>query len=167
MTMNFKLSIFCLMALLFVSNAQAQIIGGSTEAVVQKNKPVIKAEVSISDAKKTVSDKAVEIQDVVESTEEPAPTAMTPEQKAEIDIEAKKNLNFQLKRQNVRDRKDFIQVMTTNEKIQKRRAALLEGKTEEEAFKAAQEVEAPDINPASDRQMEQYRYQKAGLVDEK
>lgn len=163
--MNLKKSIFFLTALLFWVNAEAQMLGNSTESVVSKDKPAVKSDTIKSNEKKPVPDKAAEISERVEPVET-VPSVMTPEQKAEIDIAAKKNLKMPLKRQNLRDRKDFIQVMTTNEKIQKRRAALLEGKTEEEAVKAAQEVKIPDVNPASDREMEQYRYQKAGLIDE-
>lgn len=154
--------LYILPAILLICNAQAQVIGGSTAAVVQKANSVTKNEKKLAAPLNTATTPAVE-----ETEEEPAPVAMTPEQKAEIDIEAKKNLRMPLKRQNLRERKDFIHAITTGEKIQKRRQALFEGKDEKEALKAEEEVKAPDINPASNSQMEKYMYEKAGLTNEK
>lgn len=149
-------------AVLLIGNVQAQVIGGSTEAVVQKPKTVVKVEKAIA---APVNTAAKQVADEPET--EPAPVAMTPEQKAEIDIAAKKSLKMPLKRQNLRERKDFIQAMTSGEKIQKRRQALLEGKDEKEASEAEEEIQTPDVNPASNSQMEKYLYEKAGLTNEK
>lgn len=154
--------LYILPAILLIGNTQAQVIGGSAEAVVQRPKPAVKVEKTVAKPLNTATIPAVE-----ETEEEPAPVAMTPEQKAEIDIAAKKNLKMPLKRQNLRERKDFIQAMTSGEKIQKRRQALLEGKDEKEALEAEEEVKVPDVNPASNSQMEKYLYEKAGLTNDK
>lgn len=162
-----KISLLLLpLAMLIYDNACAQMIDGSTSAVVQRPKPVV-AQPAPSQpaavAAKKISEEDVKA--VIDGLETP-PVAMTPEQKAEIDLAAKKNLKMSLKKQSVRDRKDFIDVMTSAEKVQKRRAALLQGKSENEAAQAEAEVEKPAINPAQDSEMEQYLYQKAGLVNE-
>lgn len=97
-----------------------------------------------------------------DAKEEPA-VVMTPEQKAEIDSKAKKNMRISVKKQSVRERKDFIDVMTSSEKILARRQALRNGQGKAAASLAEAGVKKPDFNPAADREMEDYLFEKAGL----
>ena len=156
--------LFLALAALTAVKADAQMIDGSTAAVVQRPKLIVKTEpAEAATVQKGTSEE--DVRAVLESIDTP-PAAMTPEQKAEIDLAAKKNMRTSMKKQSLRDRKDFIDVMTSAEKVQKRRAALLEGKTDNEAAEAENEVKEPEINPAQDAAMEKYLYQKAGLANE-
>lgn len=103
---------------------------------------------------------------VVEEKKE-APVKMTPEQKAEIDISAMKDIKKSIKKQSARDRKDFVDALTYSEKMLKRRAALVDGKTEKEATEAEDEVKKPNLNVASDSDMEEFLYKKANLSHDK
>lgn len=156
--------LFLALAALTAAKADAQMIDGSTDAVVQRPKPIVKTEpAEAATVQKGIREEDVKA--VLDAAETP-PVAMTPEQKAEIDLAAKKNMRTSMKKQSLRDRKDFIDVMTSAEKVQKRRAALLEGKTDNEAAEAENEVKEPEIDPAQDAAMEKYLYQKAGLANE-
>ena len=155
------------LALLITGNASAQIINGSTAAVVQHAKPTAVTETSAATETSAPSGSRLVSREEVEAliaAEQPA-VAMTPEQKAEIDVAAKKSMRNSVKKQSVRERRDFIDVMTNAEKIQKRREALLNGQTEAEAVRAEAEVEKPTFNPAQDSAMEQYLFEKADLSE--
>ncbi len=95
------------------------------------------------------------------------PVKMTPEQKAEIDISAMKDIKKSIKKQSVRNRRDFIDSLTHSEKILMRRKALLEGKSEDEVAKDEKKVEKPDVFLSSDRDMEEFLYKKANLSYDK
>lgn len=145
-------------------NADAQVFNNPEKTTVKRistsaevNQPTV---VSNSVATKGVS--AEDVNAIIEKAKLP-PTEMTPEQKAEIDLAAQKDIRLSVKKQPIRERKDFITSLVTNEKIKQRRQALLEGKTEEDAMKISEEVEKPDINPAKNSEMEQYLYERAGL----
>ena len=163
--------LWCGLALLITGNASAQIINGSTEAIVQRSKPASSSVAEVSSASSTSETSASsprlvsreEVEALI-AAEQPA-VAMTPEQKAEIDVAAKKSMRNSVKKQSVRERRDFIDVMTNAEKIQKRREALLNGQTEAEAVRAEADVEKPTFNPAQDSAMEQYLFEKAKLSE--
>lgn len=155
----------CLAAIVSFGVAEAQIIGGSAAPAVQTPKLEKPAEPKADASAALQKAKEAQIQEIIDK--EKPPVAMTPEQKSAIDLPVKKNIKLSVKKQNVRERKDFIDIMTNAERVQKRRAALLEGKDDEEAQKAGEKVRKPDIDPEDTAQMEKYVYQKAGLIDEK
>lgn len=155
---------FVFFVLVIASNASAQLIGDTKKNDSAHKQPVIISEQQVNATTKTISVEASEVDILTE--EELPPVKMTPEQKAEIDNAAKKRLRSGMRRQGVRDRREFIDALTYVEKIQKRRAAMLEGKSDREVAEAEASVKKPDINPAIDSQMELYLHQKAGLVDE-
>lgn len=162
-----SLWLLCGVGMLFTGSVSAQMINGSTAAVVQHNKPTAAIEETSPAAVETKkSDVRLisreEAQALIEA-EQPAAATMTPEQKAEIDTAAKKDIRNSLKKQSIRERKDFIDVMTNAEKIQKRRAALKEGKTETEARQIEAKVKEPNFNPEQDSAMEEYLFDKADL----
>ena len=69
-----------------------------------------------------------------------------------------------IKKQSVRERKDFIDVMTSAEKVKARRQALAEGKSSSDVYLAEDAIKNPNINPAIDSEMENYLFEKAGLI---
>ncbi len=144
---------------LLIVEAQGQIISVSS-------KPVVSAASSQTDKTSTAAQterllNKEEIEALIKA--EPVAAAMTPEQKAEIDTKAKKNMLSSVKRQRVRDRKDFISSMTAMEKVIARRKALSSGQSIEEAALVEEAVEYPDVNPFSDKEMQNYLFEKAGL----
>ena len=148
---------------LFTDSASSQLFNNTAP----KNKVVVKEAPKVKDVepetlKQKVSQEEVE---AIINKEVPAAT-ITPEQKSEISLAAKKNMRVSLDRQSTRDRRDFIDVMTNSEKVQARRKALVEGKSIEEAKKIEDEVKAPEVNPKSDKDMEKYMHLKAGLLNE-
>lgn len=148
---------------LIISSANAQILNGSTSAVVQTASSQT-TKTSISEASNSQTERLLskeEIEALIKT--EPMAAAMTPEQKAEIDIKAKKNMRGSIKKQSTGERKDFIDVMTSSEKLIARRKALAEGKSSAEAAQAEDKIKSPDINPSSDKEMENYLFEKAGL----
>lgn len=145
----------CISFLIISGEAGAQIIGGSVNTTAS-----VETAASEDDARLVSKE---EIEALIAA--EPPAAAMTPEQKAEIDSVAKKNMRHSIKKQSVRERKDFIDAMNNVEKIKKRREALLSGQDETAAKQAEDEVEKPDFNPAQDSAMENYLLEKANLAE--
>ena len=148
---------------LFTDSASSQLFNNTAP----KNKVVVKEAPKVKDVepetlKQKVSQEEVE---AIINKEVPAAT-ITPEQKSEISLAAKKNMRVSLDRQSTRDRRDFIDVMTNSEKVQARRKALLEGKSIEDAKKVEDEIKSPEVNPKSNTDMEKYMHTKAGLLNE-
>lgn len=162
-----------------ILNTNAQIFNGSTSAVVQHKEPQAlknipepenkasedtqalssETEADDDDGAKLLSREEIEALIKAEQPAEP----ITPEQKAEIELGAKKSMRTSIKKQSLRERKDFIDVMTSAEKIKARRQALVEGQDAESANIAENSIEKPSINPAVDKEMENYLFEKARL----
>ena len=161
---HFFISLLMLFAISSV--AKAQLFETPQKAMVNSPSIVTKTKKAVLPQK---AEKEVvvqeEIRPVIERVELP-PTEMTIEQKAEIDMVAKKDIHSKVKKQPVRERKDVIDSLVVGENILARRKALLEGKTEEDAAKVAEQIKDPEINPAVDTEMEKFLYQKAGLNNE-
>lgn len=152
---------------LFTDSANSQFFNNKAKTASYGGKVVVKETPRVNNAefenqKQKVSPEEV---DALINKEVPAAT-ITPEQKSEISLAAKKNMRVVLNRQSTRDRKDFIDVMTNSEKVQARRKALFEGKSVEEAKKIEDEIKAPEVNPKNDADMEKYMHLKAGLLNE-
>lgn len=85
--------LFLALAALTAAKADAQMIDGSTDAVVQRPKPIVKTEpAEAATVQKGIREEDVKA--VLDAAETP-PVAMTPEQKAEIDLAAKKICELQ------------------------------------------------------------------------
>ena len=148
------------------SAANAQLFETSQKTTV--NSPTIVAKTKEAVLPQKVEKEVIvqeETRPMIERVELP-PTEMTIEQKAEIDMVAKKDIHSKVKKQPVRERKDVIDSLVVGEKILARRKALLEGKTEEDAAKVAEQIKEPEINPAVDTEMEKFLYKRAGLYNE-
>ena len=169
---------------IFIDTVNAQIINGSTDAVVQYPIPsnvedtatIEQDEVGNTSSTSSNAEQENNLDDEAESrlltreeiealikAEQPA-IAITPEQKVEIESDAKKNMRNSIKKQSVRERKDFIDVMTSAEKVKARRQALAEGKSSSDVYLAEDAIKNPNINPAIDSEMENYLFEKAGLI---
>ena len=169
---------------IFINTVNAQIINGSTDAVVQyptssnveDTATIEQDEVGNTSSTSSNAEQENNLDDEAESrlltreeiealikAEQPA-IAITPEQKVEIESDAKKNMRNSIKKQSVRERKDFIDVMTSAEKVKARRQALAEGKSSSDVYLAEDAIKNPNINPAIDSEMENYLFEKAGLI---
>jgi electron transfer flavoprotein alpha subunit len=163
-----KTTLYILAAVfLFADSASSQLFDSKAKATTPKREVVVK-EVTVAKSGEPEIKKqkvtAEEVEAIINKTD-PAAT-MTPEQKSEIDLAAKKSMRVSLERQSTRDRRDFIDVMTNSEKVQARRKALLEGKSIEDAKKVEDEIKSPEVNPKSNTDMEKYMHTKAGLLNE-
>ncbi len=159
-----KALVYILVTFLFMDSAYSQVFGSKPRISGSEIKVPVKETSIVKDAVSNNKRQRISIEEVeaIVNKEIP-PTTMTAEQKSEIDLVAKKNIRVTLNRQSIRDRKDFIDVMTNTEKTQARRAALLTGKNVEEAKKVEDEIKTPQVDPKSDKEMEQYMHSKAGL----
>lgn len=150
-------------AFLFIScAADAQVLGSSNLQDVKTAETETISEGVVQDSPEGKLLSREEIEALIKS-EAPA-VAMTAEEKAEIDAKAKKNMRSSVKKQSVRERKDFIDAMTSSEKVVARRKALLAGQGKAGAAQAEDNVKKPDINPSQDKEMENYLFEKAGLA---
>ncbi len=147
-------SIVFMAAMLLSFMAEAQVLDSSSDKV------------SESIDKETVNTIVKSDISAVEEEKKTLPVEMTPEQKAEIDISAMKDIKGSIKKQSIRDRKDFIDALVHSERMLKRRAALVDGKTEKEATAAEDEVKKTNLNVSSDSDIEKFLYEKANLINE-
>ncbi len=149
--------------------AQAQMFGRVNNVATSKE-TISKPAVSTSVTEKAIKSNQDELKrqqinaelDAMLAEEVP-PTAMTAEQKAEIDSDARDDVHMSVRKQTVKDRKLFLGAMDSAARIQKRREVLAAGGNEEAATKAASEISRPQINTASDNDMEEYLFEKARI----
>ena len=154
-------------AFLFANSANSQLFNSKTKNTALKSKVVAKEASPTSNVKDENQKQKVSPEDVEAIiNKELSFATITPEQKSEISLAAKKNMRVTLDRQSTRDRRDFIDVITNSEKVQARRKALVEGKSVEEAKKLEDKIKLPEINPKNDADMEKYMHLKAGLLNE-
>ena len=103
--------------------------------------------------------------EVLEEETPPPPTTITPEEIVAFETDSKKSIRRGLKKQDRKDRENFIGVMNWQEKTMKVRELMLEGKSYKEAVKIAEEeVEIPLINVKKDEDMEKYIYEKGKFI---
>lgn len=170
-----KLAILSIAIIFFVLDSKAQIINGSTAAVVQHSRPkavenIVKVKKdkgntpsAEQESQKKQDTKVLSREEIEAMIKAERPlVAITPEQKAQIELEAKKRMRASIKKQSVRERKDFIDIMRSAEQIRIRRQALAEGKSIENIEDSVKET---SINPANDEEMEKYLFEKARLVE--
>ena len=119
---------------------------------------------------KNLSDEALAVEEgkvseVLEEETPPPPTTITPEEIVALETDSKKSIRRGLKKQDRKDRENFIGVMNWQEKTMKVRELMLEGKSYKEAVKIAEEeVEIPLINVKKDEDMEKYIYEKGKFI---
>ncbi len=155
---------------LFFVNAQAQMINGSTSAVVQHPKPTVVAEpVSVS-ANIAVPAKykptPEEVNAIIEAIEQEPPTEMTLEQKKEIEDDARESVQDGLQYLSIRQRKDMVDILELGQRKQRRREALAAGKTPEEVDKEMAEIKKPDLDFTDKKAMEKYVFEKMNLAEQ-
>ena len=154
--------------------AEAQLIDGSSETVVQHPKEaevqVAEPDPSIQKAEeakaKEEAEKEAEIQYLLKITDQPSPT-IEPERKVYLKNEGKRDIKDSVKEQkDDKIRRRMIDALTRGERVQKRRQALLEGKDRGEALKEAKKIKSPRLNIKDDMEVSEYVYKKVGLDDE-
>lgn len=160
-------------AVLGAGNVGAQLIDGSSEAVVQWEKPVEQP----IETQKPVENKAVqneedevaateeEIRELLEIKDQPSPT-IEPSRKVYLKSDGKREVKETVKAQKEeKERKRMVEAVSRIERVQKRRQALLEGKSREEAIRESEKVERPNVNVKNDLELSEYLYEKVGLND--
>ena len=127
------LSLFLLLA----GGAAAQVVDDSSNLMMQKNKRVVSKQtdepVVLTAKEPEISAKDKEVEAIIKSVEEKQPAEITPAQKSEITLKAKRSIRNNLRAQSVRQRRDFLTTLNVLDKKHKRQQALRDGKTEEEA----------------------------------
>ena len=150
--------------------AKAQLV--SLDGVTQKSETV---SVQKEDAKKTDTNTQVsentsadEVQAAdVENVEDvpPPPTTITPAEIAELEIASKKVIRLNVKKQNKKEREQFINAMTWGEKNLKMRELMKNGMSYNEAKKEVEKlVKAPQIDVKKDSEVEGYIYEKGNFL---
>ena len=137
--------------------------------VVEKvETPTVKAVLSATPQKEQPIQVGADKKDVdaLVNTPPPPPAEMTPEEKAAIDIKAKINLNTDIQTQTKGERQDTIEILTSSERLVKRRELIAAGKSDKEISEEIGLLKKPKINPAVDKEMREYLYKKAKLTDE-
>lgn len=151
-------------ALGLISSANAQLFNVAPKKIIKSSQEVPSAQPDNPNKVNISNEVIAPIPD--EEIVEPLPVTITPEQKAEINKKIKKNIKDVVKLQTIRNRRDFIDVMTSTEKIVSRRKALLEGKTYSVAKDLEKNIKVPNIDLKNDTDVEQYMYEKVGVTDE-
>ena len=171
-----KKILFLIAAALFAGagTADAQLIDGSSEAVVQRYKPEEKAVEGSQPAADEVAPEGEpedevateeEIQALLKIKDQPSPT-IEPSRKVYLKSEGKKDVKETIKAQKEeKDRNRMVDAVTRVERVQKRRQALLEGKNRNEALQEAEEIKRPKVNVKNDMALSEYFYEKVGLND--
>ena len=91
----------------------------------------------------------------------PPPTTITPSEIAEIELESKKQIRLNIKKQNKKDRERFVDSMTWSEKNLKIQELMKNGKSYSEAKKEVEAlIQKPQIDVKKDSELEKYIYQK-------
>ena len=157
-----KILFFIALCLVVVPSSWAQQLEGSVETS-QGQKFFVQA--TGEDSAPEGTQDSTKTGDEQEQTEEEnvLPTTITPEQKAEINIQAKKQTRGIIRTQKPRDRRSFLDALQMLDKKAARQQAMAEGKTDKEVEEAGATVKEPDVDPLNDKAMEEYMFEKVDV----
>lgn len=144
-------------------SVQAQHIDDSSNTIASSLKRIVPAEKTVSSNSSVQMQQPSETADIKEEPEEIPPTTITPEQKAEINIHAKRQTRGTVRVQSPRQRRSFIDVLQMLDRKAARQQAISEGKSDRDVEKAGEEIEKPKVNPLNDSSMEKYLYEQVDV----
>ena len=156
--------ILFLLILCFVAcPAWSQHLADSKKVTAEKPKFVVQTKQTTADAQQT--EKTTDSEDESEQTEaeEMPPTTITPEQKAEINLQTSRQNRGNIRVQKPKDRRIFLDALQMLDKTAARQKAIAEGKSEKEIEESAEKVKTPDVNPLDDRDLEKYLFKKVDV----
>ena len=115
---------------------------------------------NLKDAKDVAKDGGEKVDDVP-----PPPTTITPTEIAEYETDSKKLIRLNVKRQDKKERENFLRTMTWTEKNLKIRELMKNGKSYKDAKKEVENlVKVPQINVKEDSEVEKYIYDKGKFM---
>ncbi|MDD7312787.1 MAG: hypothetical protein PUH03_00310 [bacterium] len=172
--MKKEIFLITLLGAIVAVHAKAQLIDGSSEAVVQRPKEIEvqrkEPDPAVQEAEEAKAreeaEKEAEIRYLLKTTDQPSPT-IEPARKVYLKNEGKRDIKDSVKDQkDDKIRRRMVDAFTRGERVQKRRQALLEGKDRDEAVKESKKIKTPQLNVKDDMEVSKYVYKKVGLDDE-
>lgn len=153
-------------AQMFFSKKEAAVVEAKTETKTTTDKTTEKEVLSSEDD----SDKAKARQEIIEKTNA---ALLQEEQKAlerariidEIKFSGKKSIHNNVNKQTEGERKEFIKILKSIEKKNKRNEMLSAGRTEDEIDEELEKIDNEQVNPADSKDVQTYLFKKSGLTN--
>lgn len=158
-----KKLVLILIIILLPAVVRAQVMNVNKQQNNQKN-----VELSLQNNKTSGEQKSSEKNtDMVEKSleEAPMPTVVTATEIIELETESKKSIKRKIKKQNTKERENFIDTINWGERTLKIRELMRKGKSYKEAVSIAdEEFKTSDVNVKKDEDMERYIYKKGNFI---